>query len=91
MAIDLPASEAERAARGLIEQASTALAKRRRDIPATFIAQLYARSVPEDMVRYGAERYRRPGRAGLRFYCRARAGQAENPLRDCPALCFRQS
>src|SRR4029077_11550205 len=55
MAIDLPASEAERAARGLIEQASTALAKRRRDIPATFIAQLYARSVPEDMVRYGAE------------------------------------
>jgi glutamate dehydrogenase len=55
MAIDLPASEAERAARGLIEQASTALAKRRRDIPATFIAKLYARSVPEDMVRYGAE------------------------------------
>ena len=55
MAIDLPASEAERAGRGLIEQASTALAKRRRDIPATFIAQLYARSVPEDMVRYGAE------------------------------------
>ncbi|HET7165436.1 MAG TPA: hypothetical protein VFI94_09845, partial [Pseudolabrys sp.] len=55
MAIDLPASEAERTARGLIEQASTALANRRRDIPATFIAQLYGRSVPEDMVRYSAE------------------------------------
>jgi glutamate dehydrogenase len=48
-------SPEERAARALIEHASTALATRRRDIPATFIAQLYGRSVPEDVVQYGAE------------------------------------
>ena len=55
MAVELPASEEESAARALIEQASAALAQRRRDIPGTFVAQLYGRSVPEDVVRYGAD------------------------------------
>ena len=55
MAVELPASGEESAARALIEQASAALAQRRRDIPVTFIAQLYGRSVPEDVVRYGAD------------------------------------
>jgi glutamate dehydrogenase len=55
MAVELPAREEESAARALIEQASAALARRRRDIPVTFVAQLYGRSVPEDVVRYGAD------------------------------------
>src|SRR5437016_2791677 len=55
MAIELPASEEESDARPLIEQATAALAPRRRDIPGTFVAQLYGRSVPEDVVRYGAD------------------------------------
>src|SRR5262249_18223720 len=55
MAIELPSSEEERAVRVLIEQASATLAKRRRDIPTTFVAQLYGRSVPEDVLRYGAD------------------------------------
>ena len=55
MAVELPPSEEERTARARIEQASTALAKRRRDIPTTFIAQLYGRCVPEDVVRYGVD------------------------------------
>ena len=55
MAVELPASGEESAARALIEQASAALTQRRRDIPVTFIAQLYGRSVPEDVVRYGAD------------------------------------
>ena len=55
MAVELPFNEEERATRLLIEQASTVLAKRRRDIPTTFIAQLYGRCVPEDVLRYGAD------------------------------------
>jgi glutamate dehydrogenase len=55
MAVDLPGSGEEDAARIVIEQASTSLSGRRRDIPATFIAQLYSRAVPEDVVRYGGE------------------------------------
>ena len=55
MALEVPVSEEEGAARALIEQAGVALAKRRSDIPNTFVAQLYGRSVPEDVVRYGAD------------------------------------
>ena len=55
MAVDLPAPEEESAARGVIEEASAILARRRLDIPRTFIAQLFVRSVPEDLLRYGAE------------------------------------
>ncbi len=51
----LPGSEEDGAARIVIEQASASLGRRRRDIPATFIAQMYGRAVPEDVVRYGPE------------------------------------
>jgi glutamate dehydrogenase len=54
MAIDLSSSDEERTARTVLEQAGAALAKRRPDIPRSFVAQLYGRSVPEDVVRYGA-------------------------------------
>jgi glutamate dehydrogenase len=52
MAVELPGSEEEAAARAVIEQAGAALGQRRNDIPATFVAQLYAHAVPEDVVRY---------------------------------------
>src|SRR6476619_1161241 len=55
MAVELPASDEEKAARNVIELAGAALARRRRDIPGTFVAQLFGRSVPEDVVRYGAD------------------------------------
>ena len=55
MPVELPGNEEERAARALIEQAGKALGRRRPEIPATFVAQLYGRSVPEDLVRYGAD------------------------------------
>ena len=55
MAVDLTGTGEEDAARIVIEQAGTSLSGRRRDIPATFIAQLYSRAVPEDVVRYGGE------------------------------------
>ncbi|HLA19821.1 MAG TPA: NAD-glutamate dehydrogenase, partial [Pseudolabrys sp.] len=54
MAVELPASKEESAARATIAQAGTALSQRRGDIPASFVAQLYGRAVPEDVVRYGA-------------------------------------
>ena len=37
-----------------LAQAGTALHERRPDIPASFVTQLYARTVPEDVVRYDA-------------------------------------
>src|SRR5215475_8046890 len=55
MVADLPAREEDSAARGLIEEASAALARRHPDVPRTFVAQLYGRTVPEDVLRYGAE------------------------------------
>ena len=53
MAPELSASEHETAARAVIEQAGGALAARRADIPPTFVAQLYARAVAEDVLCYG--------------------------------------
>jgi glutamate dehydrogenase len=55
MIVELPASEDEAAAHVIIEQAGAALGQRRSDIPASFITQLYARAVPEDVVRYGTD------------------------------------
>jgi len=54
MAVEHPGSDEEAAARAVIEQAGSALAARRSDIPPTFVAQLYAHAVPEDVARYAA-------------------------------------
>jgi glutamate dehydrogenase len=55
MAVELPGSEEEAAARAVIEQAGAALVRQRPDIPRTFTVQLYGRAVPEDVVHYGAD------------------------------------
>ncbi len=52
LAAELPGSKEEGAVRTYLEQAGSALAGRRSDIPASFVAQLYARAVPEDVLRY---------------------------------------
>src|SRR5271169_6062839 len=54
MAVELPGSEQEGADRAAIAQAAAALGRSRKGIPAGFVAQLYARAVPEDVARYGA-------------------------------------
>src|SRR5664279_4259192 len=43
------------AAKVALEDVGVALTGRRSDIPASFVAQLYARAVPEDVLRYGAD------------------------------------
>ncbi|HXZ21538.1 MAG TPA: NAD-glutamate dehydrogenase [Pseudolabrys sp.] len=55
MAVELPVSAEESAARSVIEQAGAALARQRADIPRIFIAQLYGRAVPEDLLQYGVD------------------------------------
>ena len=45
----------ESAARATIEQAGASLARRRSEIPANFIKQLYGRAVPEDVIRYAPD------------------------------------
>src|SRR5690348_11449457 len=54
MAVELAGSKEESAARSVIEQACAALAGKRDDIPKNFVAQLYGRAVPEDLIQYGA-------------------------------------
>jgi glutamate dehydrogenase len=54
VAVERPVGAEERAAQSAIEQAGRALTARRADIPSNFLTQLYARVVPEDVVRYGA-------------------------------------
>ena len=54
MANELPGNEEEDLAHAHLAQAGAALHGRRHDIPASFITQLYARTVPEDIVRYDA-------------------------------------
>ena len=53
MSQELPVSEEEGLVRSLIEQADTALAGARADMPRDFAAQLFGRTVPEDVVHYG--------------------------------------
>ena len=54
MAVELPGSDEDAAARKAIAQAAAALHERRGDVPPDFVAQLFGRAVPEDVVRYAA-------------------------------------
>jgi glutamate dehydrogenase len=45
----------QRAAGAVIEQAGVALASRRSDIPAGFVAQLFGRAAADDVLGYGAD------------------------------------
>jgi len=55
MAVDIPVSKRDSAARAVTEQAGTALSARRSDIPPMFVAQLYERAVAEDVLCYAAD------------------------------------
>ena len=70
MAVELPASDEEKAARDVIELAGAALARRRGDIPGTFVAQLLGRDAGQQVGRDLEEallesRRARVGTAGL--------------------------
>jgi glutamate dehydrogenase len=52
---DFPLNADDSAGQALIAAASAALAKRRSDIPATFLAELLGAAVPDDLQRYGAD------------------------------------
>ena len=51
----VPADREQSTARPIIEKAGAALARRRGEVPASFIEQLYGRVVPEDVARYGPD------------------------------------
>ncbi|HEU5019779.1 MAG TPA: NAD-glutamate dehydrogenase [Pseudolabrys sp.] len=51
---ELPAGEEDGLAQPRLQEAGAILHRRRSDIPASFVAQLYARAVPEDVMRYAA-------------------------------------
>jgi len=52
MAVELPGSEEETAARAAITQAASALGERHTDIPQGFAQQIFGHAVPEDVARY---------------------------------------
>jgi glutamate dehydrogenase len=55
MAVEIAASKEETAARDTLDAASAVLATSRHDMPASFVAQLFGRVVPEDVARYTPE------------------------------------
>src|SRR5262249_35376974 len=55
MAVELPASDEEKAARNVIELAGAGIVGRRRGIPGTFLTQIFGRSGPGGVVRYRAD------------------------------------
>ena len=67
-------------ARRTIEQAGAALCGSDRKIPESFLAQLFARAVPEDVVHYGAADLAMLGERAWEFPEPAPAGHAEDPL-----------
>ena len=52
MAVELPGSEEETAARAAITQAASALGERHTDIAQSFAQQLFGNAVPEDVAHY---------------------------------------
>src|SRR3569832_2600641 len=54
MAANSTARDDETGARALLERASQGLLASNLDVPASFASQLYARTVPEDLLHYGA-------------------------------------
>jgi glutamate dehydrogenase len=50
-----PANREESTARPVIEKAGALLVRRRGEIPANFVEQLYGRAVPDDVVRYAPD------------------------------------
>src|SRR5258708_1705845 len=52
---DFPLNADDSACQALIAAAGTALAKRRSDIPGTFLAELLGTAVPDDLQRYGPD------------------------------------
>ncbi len=68
-------------ASALIDGAAAALHSRRADIPASFVAHVFARAVPEDVVRYGADDLAMLSERAYDFLV-ARARRAEDSLRD---------
>ena len=55
MAAEITASKEETAARDTLDAASAVLATSRHDMPASFVAQLFGRVVPEDLLRCAPE------------------------------------
>ena len=51
-AADLPGSDEERAEAALIAAAGQLLGDSHREIPADFVAEIFAHAVPEDLLRY---------------------------------------
>ena len=82
---DRPASE-ERAARARIDAAGKLLRGGKSDVPDDFVALLFGRAAPEDLVGYEAGRARGAGPRGLGVSRRAQARRAENPLRAAASL-----
>ncbi len=83
MASELPDSEEEGLAHASLAQAGAALHGRRPDIPAGFVAHLYARTVPEDVVRYDAVELAALAERAFDFLASARRARRKSAARPC--------
>ena len=83
-----PVTDEEKLARDTLEQAGEALAAMRPDVPANFAAQLYARTVPEDILHCGAEDLARLAARAWDFLAERDAGK---PKIRCETVALTES
>ena len=82
---DFPHTTDDSAGQALIAAAGTALAKRRSDIPATFLAELLGSAVPDDLQRYGPDELAAIAERSWSLFAERKAGAPKISFEPAPA------
>src|SRR5579862_9438231 len=81
---DFPHPTDDGDAQALIAAAGAALAKRRSDIPGTFLAELLGSAVPDDLQRYGADELAAIAERSWSLFAERRAGAPKISFEPAP-------
>src|SRR5882672_2611546 len=83
---DFPHTTDDSAGQALIGAAGTALAKRRSDIPDTFLAELFGSAVPDDLQRYGPDELAAIAERSWALFAERKAGAPKISFEPAPAM-----
>src|SRR6202140_2173485 len=81
---DFPLNADDSADQALIAAASAALAKRRSDIPGTFLAELLGSAVPDDLQRYGPDELAAVAERSWSLFAARKAGAPKISFEPAP-------
>src|ERR1700722_17364037 len=82
---DFPHTTDDGTGQALIGAAAAALARRRNDIPATFLAELLGSAVPEDLQRYGPEELAAIAERSWALFAERKAGAPKISFEPAPS------